>query len=367
MFPAVLLATLFVTALQTEAVAGDFSAFYGAAESVLRGESPYVSAHDPAAGVFGSYVFPPLVALGVIPFTVLPQDVAGLLAMSLLVCALLAIPFTLGVRDWRCFGLAIMWPPAIGAIQTANVTIILALGAALVWRFRDRVALCSLSAGATVALKLILWPLLVWLVATRRVAAAALSCLVGASLVLGSWAIIGFAGLTEYPDLMRRFQKAIELDCYTVYVMALDAGATPALARAIWLAVGLGLLAAVVVAGRRGDEHVAFVLAIAATLAVSPVVWLHYFTVLLVVVSVAQPRLGAAWFAPLAMYVATGDGHPTPFQTTATILAATLTIALCVVAIRRMSVRPLAASRLPAQYPSERPPVAPSSRFSIRR
>ena len=109
-FPALLLAALFVTALQIEAVAGDFSAFYGAAESVLRGESPYVSAHDPAAGVFGSYVFPPLVALGVIPFTVLPQDVAGLLAMALLVCALLAIPFTLGVRDWRCFGLAIMWP-----------------------------------------------------------------------------------------------------------------------------------------------------------------------------------------------------------------------------------------------------------------
>ena len=74
----------------------------------------------------------------------------------------------------------------------------------------------------------------------------------------------------------------------------------------------------------------AFVLAIAATLAVSPVVWLHYFTLLLVVASIAQPRLGAAWFAPLAMYVATGDGHPTPFQTTATILAATLTIALCV-------------------------------------
>ncbi|MGH3128348.1 MAG: glycosyltransferase 87 family protein [Gaiellaceae bacterium] len=364
-FPALLLAALFVTALQIEAVAGDFSAFYGAAESVLRGDSPYVSAHDPAAGVFGSYVFPPLVALGVIPFTVLPQDVAGLLAMALLVCALLAIPFTLGVRDWRCFGLAIMWPPAIGAIQTANVTIILALGAALVWRFRDRAALCSLSAGATVALKLILWPLLVWLVATRRVAAAAISCLVGASLVLGSWAIIGFAGLTEYPDLMRRFQKAIELDCYTVYVMALDAGATPALARAIWLAVGLGLLAAVVFAGRRGDERTAFVLAIAATLALSPVVWLHYFTLLLVVVSIAQPRLGAAWFAPLAMYVATGDGHPTPFQTTATILAATLTIALCVVAMRGMSARPLAASRLPA--PSERPPAVSSSRFTIRR
>ena len=233
----------------------------------------------------------------------------------------------------------------MGAIQTANVTIILALGAALAWRFRDRLALCSLSTGATVAMKLILWPLLVWLVATRRVAAAALSCLVGASLVLGSWAIIGFAGLTEYPDLMRRFQKAIELDCYTVYVMALDAGATPVFARAIWLAVGLSLLAAVALAGRRGDERTAFVVAIAATLALSPIVWLHYFTLLLVVVSIAQPRLGAAWFAPLAMFVATGGGHPTRFQTTVTILAATLTVVLSVTAMRGMNLRRFAAFR----------------------
>ena len=344
-FPVLVLVALFATAIEDRAVAVDFRAFYDAAESLLRGETPYVSVDDPTAVVEKSYVYPPVTALGVVPFTVLPEEAAGLLAMALLVVLLLAIPFTLGVRDWRCYGLAAVWPPVIGAIQTGSVTIVLGLGAALVWRYRDRLATCSLCVGATVAVKLILWPLLVWLAATRRVATAALSAVVGLSLVLGSWAIIGFAGLVEYPELLHRLREAIELDCYTVYVTALDAGASPALARGVWLAVGLGCLAAVVVSGRRGNERASFVLAVAAALALSPIVWLHYFTLILVVVSIAQPRLGAAWFAPLTMYVATGHGNPTPFQTTATLLAAAVTVALSVAAVSKKDDRPVAAPR----------------------
>lgn len=345
-FPVLVLVVLFATAIEDQAVAVDFRAFYGAAESLLRQETPYVSLDDPTAVVEKSYVYPPLTAIGVIPSTVLPGEAAGLLAMGALVGLLLAIPFTLGVRDWRCYGLALLWPPVIGAIQTGSVTILLGLGAALAWRFRRRLGTFSACVGLAIAVKLILWPLLVWLVATRRAATAALSAVVGLALVLGSWAIIGFAGLADYPDLLRRLREAIELDCYTVYVMALDAGASPSIARAAWLAVGLGCLAAVVVAGRRGHERTSFVLAVSAALALSPIVWLHYFTLLLVVVSVAQPTLGAAWFAPLAMYVATGHGNPTPFQTTATILAAAMTVTLSAVALSGTTRRAFAAPRL---------------------
>src|SRR5262249_38756213 len=67
----------------------------------------------------------------------------------------------------------------------------------------------------------------------------------------------------------------------------------------------------------------------------------HYFTLLLVVVSIAQPRLGAAWLAPLGMLVATGSGNPTAFQTAATICAAALTVGLCLLAVTGMSLRPV--------------------------
>ena len=73
-----------------------------------------------------------------IPFTLLPVEAAGLLVMALLVGAALAIPCVLGVRDWRCYGLLLLWPPVLSAVQTGSVTILLALGAALAWRYRDR-------------------------------------------------------------------------------------------------------------------------------------------------------------------------------------------------------------------------------------
>ena len=289
----------------------------------------------PTAIVQTTYVYPPLTALAVIPFTALSIQTAGFLAMGALVLVALAIPWTLGVRDWRCFGMILLWPPVHMAIQTASVTILLAFGAALSWRLRDRSGWTSAVVGLTVATKLIMWPLVVWLLATRRTTAAVMSCLIAAALALGSWIPIRFAGLVDYPEILDRLQNAIELNCYTVYVLALDAGASTTTARAVWLAVGICLVAAVLALGRRGRDREAFVLTMAAALALSPIVWLHYFTLLIVVAAIAQPRLGPAWFPPLLLYAATGSGNPTPFQTALTLLAAAATIGLSLISLRR--------------------------------
>ena len=40
--------------------------------------------------------------------------------MIVLVVVALAIPLVLGVRDWRCYGLVLLWPPVISAVQTAT-------------------------------------------------------------------------------------------------------------------------------------------------------------------------------------------------------------------------------------------------------
>ncbi len=332
--PAIVVLLLFVSAIEDDAVAFDFRVFYGAAEAVLDGDSPYQDPDDENAVVARGYVYPPITALAVIPLTVLPVEVAGLLVMALLVGAALAIPYFLGVRDWRCYGLLLLWPPVISAVQTGTVTLLLALGAALAWRYRDRTAVSAISVGATLSLKLILWPLLVWQAATRRVVSAVAALAVGALLALGSWAAIGFTGLREYPDVLRRLQDVVELDSYTLYVVALDAGASSTVARAIWLAVGIAVLAAVVVVARRGDERRAFVLALAAALLLSPIVWLHYFALLAVVVALARPRLSLVWFVPLALVITPGSGQPTPFETAATLAIAGATVALALWSIR---------------------------------
>jgi hypothetical protein len=273
-------------------------------------------------------VYPPLGALLSIPAQVVSFDTAGVALMVLLTLAGLAIPFVLGVRDWRCYGVILLWPPMWNAIQTGNMTLLLGLAAALAWRFRDARAIPSLLVGVTLAAKLFLWPLVVWFAATRRLATALLTVLVGGLLLVLSWAAIGFAGLVDYPELMRRLEDAVGMDSYTLYIVGLDLGLPSPLARLLWLALGGALLAAVVVVGRRGDERSAFILALAAALALTPIVWLHYFALLLLVVALAQPRLGLLWFLPLGMVVTPGSGHPTPFETAATLALAALVVGL---------------------------------------
>jgi hypothetical protein len=202
----------------------------------------------------------------------------------------------------------------------------------------------------TLAAKFFLWPLVVWLAATRRFLAAALACAVGIGLLVLSWALVGFAGLVDYPGLMQRLEDSIGDDSYTTYIVGLDAGLPSIVARALWLGLGLGLLAAIMLVARRGDERSAFIFAIAAALALTPIVWLHYFALLLVVVALAQPRLGPVWFVPLAMVITPGSGHPTPFETSATLVVAALTIAL---ALRATSAADSGRgySRTPARVP----------------
>ena len=292
--PAITVFVLFASAVGDDAVAFDFRPFHAAAEAILRGESPYPGPTDPLTAAAGPYVYPPFPALLAIPLTSLSVDVAGLLVMAVLVAAALAVPFTLGVRDWRCYGLALLWPPVISAIQTGNMTLLLALAAALAWRFRERRRESLGVRGRhtrSKVLPLAARPLV------RSDTPSRHSALVGRSRrcsLLASWAVIGFAGLSSYPDLLRRLEDTVGSDSYTAYIVGLDLGLSPGVARGLWLFIGAALLVSCVVVARRVDERSGFILALAAALALTPIVWLHYFALLLVVVALAQPRLGVS-------------------------------------------------------------------------
>jgi glycosyl transferase family 87 len=330
-FPAIVVAMLFGTAANDDSVAEDFQQFYGAAVAILHGRTAYPDLGTVPEAVWGGpYPYPPLPALVTTPLTVLSLHAAGLVMMALLVATALAIPFVLGVRDWRCFGIALLWPPVLSAIQTGNLTLPLGLCAALAWRYRDRLVPASTAVGVTLAAKLFLWPLVVWLAATKRTASAVAALGVGVGLLIASWAVIGFDGFLGYPDRLQRLDRVVGEDSYTTYIVGLDAGLPSLASRLLWVAVGIGVLAAVVVVARRGDERSAFALALCAALALTPIVWLHYFALLLVIVSLMQPRLALAWFVPLAMVLTPGSGHPTPFQTAWTLAVAVATVALAI-------------------------------------
>ena len=313
--PIAILVVVFTSADDVNSVGIDFWQFRAAADAILRGESPYLPASEPLTAWGGPYPYPPLPALVALPFTALSQHAAGLVVMATLVAVAVLTLRVLDVQDWRCYGLVLMWPPVISAIQTGNLTLWFALACALTWRYRDRPAVGATAIGVTLAAKFFLWPVLVWMGSTRRMLTALATAVVGATVLLASWAVIGFAGLVDYPHLLSRLEQLVGEDSYTLYIVGLDAGLPSPVARLVWLAAGLALLGAVVVLGRRGDERTAFIVAVAASLSLTPIVWLHYFALLVVPVAVARPRLAPLWFVPLAMIITPGSGHPTPFQT----------------------------------------------------
>ena len=271
----------------------------------------------------------------VAPLTLLSLSVAEGLVVIAGVLAVVATLLALDVRDWRCYVVAFLWVAVLNAIGLGNLTIFLVLCAALIWRFRDRDALGASTLGAALAAKLFLWPLVVWLTATRCTTSAAITVAVWLGLLVVSWAVIGFAGLVDYVDVLRIARSLWADDGYSVYALALDAGASDRSAGLLGLAVAASLLAASVMRGRHGADRAAFILAIAAALAFSPIVWRHYFAFLLVVVGVARPRLGVLWFLPLLMWpVSEGIGNGTALQTSATLAIAATTIGLALWSVR---------------------------------
>ena len=151
---------------------------------------------------------------------------------------------------------------------------------------------------------------------------------VAVATVLASWAVVGFRGFTEYPDLVRRLSDRMDERSYSVYALGVDVGLPASIAWGLWLATAVAVLTACVVLARRGDEQRAFVLGLAAAIAFSPIVWLHYFALLLVAVAIAQPRLAPIWFIgiPLQVVVDTGVYNGSTFQTAAVLIAAATTL-----------------------------------------
>jgi hypothetical protein len=79
-------------------------------------------------------------------------------------------------------------------------------------------------------------------------------------------------------------------------------------ARILSVLIALALLAAAAWVARdkqrtpRDRDVATLTLCLAAALAASPIVWVHYFLLLLVPLALTRPRLSPLWFVPLAYY-----------------------------------------------------------------
>ena len=73
----------------------------------------------------------------------------------------------------------------------------------------------------------------------------------------------------------------------------------------------------------------AALIAIAAALVLSPIVWRHFFVLLLVPLALSRPRFDAAWLIPIGFWVGDGTFNGAPWQTAFVLGLVALTFALC--------------------------------------
>jgi hypothetical protein len=299
-------AKLYLTALkvyiQGAGAPHDLAVFLQAAGKVMHGASPYAFDGD------RTFAYPPFLAYLVAPLHPLSSSAAGIVWMLLSLAAVALALWLLAVRDWRCYPLALVFLFTRSAIDLGTIEPLLLLTVAATWRWRDRMLATASAAGAAIVLKLFLWPLAVWLAITDRMKAAAAAVGLALALAIVTWAGIGFAGLGDYPSVLHKLADHESTSSYSVVALGVRAHLPLLAARIVSVIVALALLAAAWWVARddrrtlRDRDVAALTLCLAAALAASPIVWVHYFLLLLVPLALTSPRLSWLWFVPFAFW-----------------------------------------------------------------
>ena len=140
------------------------------------------------------------------PLTLLPAGVADIVMVLLgLACFALAL-WLVGVRDWRMYGVVALWPRvhrrdarlAPDAGHRAPRSPPRGGGG-------TRAALPGVLVGLAVAVKFFVWPLGVWLAATRRSRDAAFAAAVAAASLL---LVLPFTSLHDYAHALTRLGES---------------------------------------------------------------------------------------------------------------------------------------------------------------
>lgn len=302
--PAALTAMLVFASIRFHWVAFDFyRAYYPAAQRLLRGGNPYAVTHQEVVMGTG-FVYPALSAVVFAPFALVGRALSQHLYMLLCLALVPATLWTARVRDWRVYGAVMLWYPIVIGWQGENISVPLMFMVALAWRYRNKPVVAGLITAAAISMKPFVWPLGLWLLATRRWRAAAWAFGWGLVLNLLAWEIVGFNEIHTFLHLAGEDTDLLWRGGYGMLAVAGHLGFGRGGGEGLLLVVSALVALALVYAGIvRRNEREAMVLAVALMLVASPLVWVHYFVLLVVPLALSRPRLSAAWLVPVATWL----------------------------------------------------------------
>jgi Glycosyltransferase family 87 len=302
--PIVTTVALLAFELKAQPIAVDFrSAYFPAAVRLLHGGSPYAVTHHEILEGY-AFVYPALAAIVFGPFALISRIAGQLLYTAICIACVPATLRVLNVRDWRVYGITLLWFPVYTGWLSANLTLPLMLLAALAWRYRDRPWIAGLVTAVAISLKPFIWPLGLWLLATRRWRAAGYAFLWGLAFNLVAWGVVGTNEIHTYLRVSSKVTDALWRSGYSMLAIAHHLGFGRGAADVLLVVVAAAVSLAVIYVGFvRRQEREAMVLAILLMLVASPLVWSHYFALLLVPLALTRPRFAAVWAAPILTWV----------------------------------------------------------------
>lgn len=274
----------------------DFRIFYDAARDYLSGVSPYP--HATLAAVAGKdvFVYPAPAAAALAPLTLLPFWVAFGIWVAASLAAVMATLWMLGVRDWRCYGAVFLTMPVLNGVRLGTVSPMLMLLLAILWRYRDRWYVAAAATAGMVVLKVFLWPLALWLMFTRRARAAAAALIISLAASVLAWMPLGWSSARAYPDVLSVLSRYEETSSLSMTSLGYLLGLARPTTHALVVVAGAGIVAAGAWLSRR-DEFLGFRIVLGGALVLTPILWSHYWMLLLVPLALTHPRLSPRWFA----------------------------------------------------------------------
>jgi hypothetical protein len=303
LLPALVTALVLYRIYADGSAAVDFQhSFWVAGWRTLHGLDPYSWTRAQISGGV-SFPYPAPVALLLAPFALLSSFAAGIPVTAACIVAAPLSLWILGIRDWRIYGAVALWAPVVLAWQTANFTLPLVVGTALMWRWRDRPWAAAALVACLVSIKPIMAPLWLWLVLTGRRRTAALGAVIGIVLNAASWTVLGWHELGAWLSLLSVQGSLRDSSGYSLIAVATHLGLARQIGVALMLGLGCGLAVMAGISIRAGQEIRAFGAAVLLTIVISPQVDAHYLALLVVPLALARPRLSWPWLVPVVLWV----------------------------------------------------------------
>lgn len=275
----------------------DFRAYYDAASRALAGK-PLYDASAAVAGPGGLFLYPPPLALLVLPLGLLPFGLALGVWLALLLAAFAVgtavLPVSATTRWLVVLVAGLSWP-FVYAAKLGQVGAILYLLFAVGWRWIDRPWGSGLAGALGAIVKVQPGLILVWAALTRRWAALAVGTVTLVAFAVVASVVFGLGVWGDYLALLGRVSDPITTPHnFTPGAVAYQAGVASGAASAIQLASTLAALALLLVAALRLPPVPSLLIAIVISQLVSPVLWDHYAMLLLLPVAWLGHR-GRSW------------------------------------------------------------------------